>query len=232
MKFSINIDSIIRIGGIVASIMTVVLLFANENFVAGAVVIFVMILLAYFKYKDATSIPVTYKSSSFTIDLVDPDGHRANIVKESVLVVNEKNITQLTDRLFQHEGKQEFINTNIGEMLGPIQDGGTETIVTMFNAPLEIGKEYNHKINYIAWDSYTNKSENFSLHQLRETSDVEILVKFPPERLPIEIKAYNIYKNSTKEIKEQLIITDDRRQIIFRSPNVKVGTTISLNWTW
>lgn len=231
MNIYSNIRFIAEIGGIIAAIAGMGLLFMNEHYTVGLLVILIIIALIYILVRNAFSQPVSYKRVTITIDLVDNSGHEAKLEKKNILIVNEKNVTQLVDRNFSVTGTMEFTGTNIGKMLNPIS-GGTQSIFTVFPVPLDVGEEIDHRIKYIAWDTFNDQTNSFDFIQQRSISDVEIIVKFPEDRLPKEIRAYIMVRGISKQLNGLPKITDKGRKMYVQMDKVKFGTMIHTEWDW
>jgi len=90
---------------------------------------------------------------------LDKNCHEVSARKVKHITINEKNVTTLFDRYFSATGKLEFLKSNIGELLQPVNEDGTLTLATISKTPLKIGNPFDHIIYYKAWDSFTEQKE-------------------------------------------------------------------------
>jgi hypothetical protein len=231
MRLEISFKSAIEIVGSLAALASMGLLFVSEKYVAGSVVAGVAVLLLSLAVSTALSGPVTYKSVQWDMRICDADGHESHLRKTKRLIVNEGNITTLADRNFSASGKFEFKKSNIGQMLPPVDEGGTKTVYTTFQTALPRGRELEHILEIVAWDTFGESRETLSYMVTHRTGEVRIRIEFPDTRPPRVPKAFRIYKERVDEV-AGLTCTNEGRVLHLVVPRPKVGSKYMVQWEW
>jgi hypothetical protein len=217
--------------GSIATIVTFVQMFVNENYIVAGLLIVIFLILIYLLIRTYLHKPIIYKSILYTCEMMDPYGHEAIHLQEITLVAKEKNIVTLTNGNFSSSGKLEFLSTNIGKLLTPIDIAGTKTVYTLFTSPLPINQEIKHCITSKSIGSFYESEESFGKIIDKEFLQLILLVKFNIDRPPIELKAYCFFNNYALEL-NNLEFTDNglTARIVIDRP--KFGSKYIMQWKW
>jgi hypothetical protein len=228
------ITLIVDVSGIIISLVGMLLLIYDQKYIAALSLIFVIAVLIGIAIKTTFSQSITYHSVHWYDDILDDKGHETISKKVKRLTVNEKNVTTIFDSNFATVGKLEFLNSNIGELLQPVDEGGTLTVTTIFKTPLEIGIPLEHIIYFKAWDSFPKNKENVSsLIDKEYKEEVGFHIKFPNNRPCKKARAFLFKGNKAIELYDQPPrISNDGRNLDFIRKKPEYGGKYILEWEW
>ena len=226
-----KLKKLLEFGGILATIASLAILFFHESYAIGSVVLIGLIIAIGVIVYLHRQPPYTRKKTDYYYTIEDDEGHKATVRKVSVINANKKWVQTLRDGGFTTAGKHEFKGSNLGELLPPINEGGTKTIYTHLKTPLPLGKDVIHEIHYISWDSFRTENENVSIIPHRPV-ECGIHVDFKCQRKPKRVRAYEIDNNSQINEIESFAITDNGSHIELKTKKTIVGHKYVLEWEW
>ncbi len=227
-----SVKSIIEILGLIISITGIALFFINQQFVVASLLVLVSVVLIILAIRSYCSHPIKIITVHWNIKILDAEGHETEVQKEKIIVVCEKHITSIFDRHFATAGKIEFLGSNIGKLLSPVDEGGNYAVTTFFTAALEKGKSYEHKIQMKAIDTFPESKETFScLISEPIKKELSISLSFPQNRKCQECKAFMIFRDHVTEI-EPPEVSFGGLNVDKKIPTPKFGAKYFLEWIW
>lgn len=217
--------------GLVISATGLSLLFYQEKYVAGCLVLLLFVVLVFVVVFHVRSTPLMWKSIHYYYEILDTYGKMVQVRKAKKFVVKEKNVTTLVDSGMSATGRLHFLQSNIGRIVDITDQGGTSTIYTLLPTPLEKSKTVEHIIEYEAIDSFLNPRESVTIDMVRICLSVGLHVIFPKDRLPKLVNGYCFYGDMALDITKDHLTQNDREySLIVDKP--KLGSIIVLEWEW
>ena len=123
--------------------------------------------------------PITMHSVEWLVQIHVISGASASVWKSSTLTANEPNITTLVDRNFGSTGDLAFVSSSLGEISGPIDEGGSLAVTTVLPEPLLVGQRVTNILEIKATDTFTASKETFSHLATDRCPCTRILVQLP-----------------------------------------------------
>lgn len=217
--------------GLVISATGLSLLFYQEKYVAGCLVLLLFVVLVFVVVLHVRSTPLMWKSIHFYYEFLDTSGKKVHVRKVKKFVVKEKNVTTLVDSGMSATGQLHFLQSNIGKIVDVTDQGGTSAVYTLLPSPLEKSTTVEHIIEYEAIDSFLNPRESVRLNVLQRCLSVGLHVRFLKDRLPKFVNGYGFYRDIASDITIDHLTQNDRDySLVVDKP--KLGSIILLEWEW
>ena len=217
--------------GALATFAGVAVLFFQEKYVTGGLLaLFALILLGYV-LQEFLREPISLIACEFHMQILDESAHKSLVQKKKDLFVRERNITTLVDRHLSSPGKLESPSSNIGDEVLIVDEGGTKSLYTNFRTPLPVGKQIQHVLEFVVWDSFPEKTESFSYLVVNRQKVFKLILEFPHNRPPRAPRAYCLYKERSTEL-DFLAVNRGGLQLTLTVKKPKVGSRYLVEWRW
>jgi len=175
--------------------------------------------------------PITRHSVEWRVQIHDPSGREATVWKTTALTANETNITTIVDRNFVSTGKLVFVSASLGEISGPIDEGGTLSVTTVLREPLPQGQQVANTLLIRAINTYTESKETFGHIFTDRCGNAKILVELPAGRPAISASALRVADGTTKTLRNN-VLSSDKRRIELVVKDAPTGAKYLLEWRW
>jgi hypothetical protein len=226
-----KIHLIIEIAGALAAIFGVGILFIEEKYLLGLLLTILAIAIIIYIIISSRIEPLKHRYIEWNLKIFDKQGHKTILKKTKIIKVNRENITTIDDRYFSASGKYTSFKTNIGELLQPIDEGGTKTLYTIFKFPLEKGKVIEHILECHIEDTYIEKKESFAAWVIFKTEKIKINVEFPTDRSPRNIKVFRLNIGEPIPVNE-FTVTNNGLKISLEVDKPPKGARYLIEWEW
>jgi hypothetical protein len=173
-----------------------------------------------------------YKAVETHFEILDDKGHHTKGKKVNKILIKDKNVTQLNDHNFKvsPRGSISFIGSNIGTLQKTVNEGGSFSVTTNFDFPLELNKTIIHEIYYDAFDTLTESSESVS-HDVHSDYDyVMLTVKFPSTRPPRNISGIRNYRGEKHQVLPET--TQNGLLVTLKADKPRIGSRYIITWDW
>ncbi len=176
-----NMNSTVRlivdIFAIIVSAVGLAVLVINEKFLVSGFVLLLLSILIYYGFHLARLKPYQVKRVEYKYEFYDEAANLVKVSKTTVIVPQEKNVTKIEDVGITKDGKINSISTNSGTPTTN-KKGGSISITTNFEMPLEIGKEYAHELSYQGENCFPDINENIIFPIISTMNEAKISIKF------------------------------------------------------
>ena len=221
----------IDILGILASISALWLFYTSEKYTVFAILVIVTLgLITYAVYLIRTP-PYSVKELTWEVQIHDERGSRATARKITTIVANQRNVCDLYDRNFASTGNFRFIESNMGDLHGPIEEGGTWTIVTILRAPLTIGQRVVKELLVEVDNTFLEKKETFSTLINHRMQQIVMRVELPKQRPAIKATALML-SDKAPCLLHGLELSTDRSVMLLKVEKPVFGAKYLIEWTW
>jgi hypothetical protein len=174
------------------------------------------------------SIEITYLSWKHRLYL-DVSGERCTSFCESEFIPH----TPVTEIIYSGMTATGHIlagSTNIGEIKS-VSEGGTFTVYTTVNNPLEINKPVKHIFETIFIDSFKQSTEECSFRSKYDLENVVIEIDFPSVR-PFKNAYLKCIERKSVKLLNDLILNEDGKKIILHLKHPPIGNEYFISWDW
>ncbi len=147
-----------------------------------------------------------------------------------MFTANEPGILQISDRNFESTGKLVFLRASLGQISGPVDEGGSFCVTTLLKDPLPLGEEVSNTLTLLAKDTFTTSKETFA-HTLGECSNAGIRVLLPQTKPAKSARAFRIFlAGEVEPIPDEVLQTPSLLQLEIRDG--PLGSRYVLEWNW
>lgn len=174
--------------------------------------------------------PISYERIHWYVDVEDVDGKMARGRKEITLVANQRGISSFVNRHLAGMGKFDEFSSNIGDIHGPVWEGGSQTVVVQFKTPLEVGERVTLTLSMKILNSLTEATESISYRADQKCKEAGLHLSLPETRRAKRAVAYMFVKHQAKELEP--VSSEDGRVISLIVNRPIFGAKYVLEWDW
>jgi hypothetical protein len=173
---------------------------------------------------------ISYKRVHWYVDIEDINGKVARARKETTLIANQRKINSLIERHLATMGNFDKFSSNIGDIHGPISEGGSQTVTVLLKAPLEVGKSITMTLSTRILDSFLDKKESISYRIDQQCKEIGLHLSLPENRRAQKAIAHMFFKDRAKKLEP--VISEDGRALSIIVDRPIFGAKYVLEWVW
>ena len=226
------IRMILDSASILITLAGMLVLYVQEYYAVTTLLFLIFLISCVLLIKHSIQRPYKYHSLTHEIEFSDENNENALWTQTAIFTPLEKNITTWnSDRLFRGPGKLTPLNTNIGKIMTPIDEGGTLLVPTLFSCPLEVGKKITKILTIECSGVFPEDTENFSWIPINYYKQLIFKFKYSENKPALSAECYVYGRNTAKKL-DSLFRSPDGRTVTLEIEKPKLGSRYVVSWSW
>jgi hypothetical protein len=222
--------AVIQVLGLLVSLSGLIVLYKDAHYQVLILLGIVSLGLLVFTIIQILTPVISFKRIHWYVDIEDIKGKIARARKETTLVANQRRINSLVERHLATMGEFDKFSSNIGDVYGPVSEGGSQTVTVLLKAPLEVGKSITMTLSMRILDSFLDTKESISYRLDQRCKEIGLHLHLPDNRRAQRADAYMFIKNRAKKLDPVFAEGGRVLSIIVNHP--LFGAKYVLEWVW